>query len=887
MKTLPRNALRFLRWFCREDYLEEIEGDLMELFKKNCERSPGKARKKFIWDVIRHFRPEFIKSFETNYQPDSMGMYKNYFKIAFRNLLRKKGYSAINILGLSIGMACCLLIFQYVAFEYSFDRFHEHEKTLYRVLQAYARPGEDLDAGHSYTAQSLAPALEEGVPEILHFTRVHSENAIVSSGAQPERVFEEPGILYVDSLFLKMFTFPLLSGSIDRALEAGTALISELAAQKYFGTANPQGQVLEVTGSVDRSYRVTGVFRDVPANSHLQFDVLLPVGGLLRGENYSNEPEGGWSWNNFSTYVQLYPNVDQQVAEEKMTKVLLAHRGEALRQSGALAALHVQPLRDVHLNGEILGAVDIVMGSYRTVYFFIVIGLITLIIALVNYVNLATARAVNRSREVGVRKVVGAVRRQLVTQFLCESALTNITAAVLAVIMAVLLIPVVNDLAETRLTVGLWLSPRFWAAFLVTLLAGTLLAGLYPAFVLSSFRPAAVLKGKSGSFSGDLWLRRGLVVFQFAASIVLVSGTAIVYDQLSYMRRMDLGLDLEHVLTVQAPRILPEGTDRPAEMTTFLQELRRIPAVQQVAASSSLPGQGFNWNGASIRKATDDPANVIRGVATYIDTSFAALYGLQLVAGEAFGDITISDAEDAPWPVITNETAVKTLGFASPAEAVGEALNIGGHDARIVGVYADFNWSSAHQEQQNIVFGHTATGRHVSLRLATSDLSSAIADVQEVYHQLFPGNVFSYAFADQAFDQQYRNDQRFATLFSISAGMAIFIACLGLFGLAAFTAQQRTKEIGMRKVLGATVANIVALLSKDFLKLVIVGFLVAVPIAWYMMNQWLENFAYKIEIGAGIFLLAGLVAILIAVATVSWQSLKAAWANPVDSLRNE
>ena len=814
-------------------------------------------------------------------------MLGNYFKIALRNLLGKKGFSIINILGLSIGMMCCLLIFQFVSFEYSFDRFHQNERTIYRILQAYAAEGDPMDMGHSFTAQSLAPALDAKVPEILHVTRLHSDNAVISSQVRPGEVFEEDRILYADSSFLKMFTFPLVSGDMQNALQPGTVMISESAARKYFGSSEPEGQVLEVTGAIARSYRVSGVFRDVPANSHLQFHLLLPMEDLLRGENYRNEPEGGWSWNNFSTYVQLHPQANIGSTENKMTEAYLRYRGEIIREQGGRAAIHLQPLKDIHLNSEVAGAVDIATGSYRTVYFFLVVGLITLIIALVNYVNLATARAVNRSREVGVRKVVGARRGQLMIQFLCESTLMNLGAAIIAVALAGLLMPVVNDLAETQLSVAQWMSPRFWAAFLLTLVTTSLLSGLYPAFVLSSFRPAAMLKSKSGSFPAHLLLRRGLVVLQFAASIVLVAGTAIVYNQLGYMRSMDVGLDLDRVLTVAAPRVLPEGSDRAMLTSTFLQELRRLPGVGQVASSSSLPGQGFNWNGAAIRKTADDPASAIRGVATYIDTAFASVYGLELIAGSEFGDVTISEDEEAPWMVMINETAAKSLGFTSPAAAVNQALNIGGYDAQVIGVYKDFDWSSAHEARQSIVFGLTSTGMQISLQVSGSDLSSVIGSVQSLYQTHFPGNVFRHSFADEAFDQQYRNDQRFARLFTISAAMAIFIACLGLLGLVAFTAQQRRKEIGMRKVLGATVTNIVALLSHDFLKLVLAGFLLAVPVAWYIMNEWLQNFAYRIEISAGIFLLSGLVALIIALVTISWQSVQAALANPVDSLRND
>ena len=814
-------------------------------------------------------------------------MLRNYFKIAYRNLLSKKGFSLINIIGLSFGMTCCLLIFQYVAFEYSFDRFHERKDDIYRVLQAYAPKGDPLEMGHAYTAQSLAPALKEGVPEIAEISRVHSEDAVVSDQMHPEKVFEDDAILYVDAAFLKIFSFPLLSGNINNALKPGTALISESAARKYFGSDQVQGRALEISGNIEKTFTVTGVFKDVPANSHLQFGILLPMDDLLRGEDYSSEPEGGWSWNNFTTYILLHPDADRAAVKKKMTDIYLAHRGEILKQQGGKAAMNAQPLTDIHLNAEVSGAGNYVSGSYRTVYFFLVIGLITLVIALVNYVNLATARAVNRSREVGVRKAIGAKRGQLVLQFLAESALTNVAAAVLAMAFAAALIPVVNDIAETQLTVNLWMNPGFWMAFVLTVVAGTLFAGLYPAFVLSSFKPATVLKGKAVYLAAHLWLRRSLVVIQFAASIVLLAGTATVYNQLTYMRNMDLGLNLQQVLTVRSPRILPENTDRATITQTFLQELRRTPGVEQAAVSSSVPGTGFNWNGAAIRKATDDPSAAIRGVATYIDSTFAGLYGLKLVAGQEFADMTLSTDPNAPWPVILNETATRSLGYASSADAVDQLLDIGGYSARIIGVYRDFNWSSAHQAQQNIVFGPTTVGRQISIRLSAADASQVIRRVQGLYETVFPGNVFSYSFADEAFDRQYRNDQRFAKLFSIAAGMTIFIACLGLFGLVAFTAQQRTKEIGMRKVLGATVTSIVGLLGRDFLKLVLIGFILAVPATWYFMSEWLENFAYRTPISVDVLLLAGAVAMLIAMLTISWQSIKAAVANPVDSLRNE
>ena len=887
MTSPPRKPLAFLRWFCREDYLEEIEGDLTEVFRKEHTVEPRKAKLKFAWSVLRYLRPQFIKSFRNSYQPDSYSMYKNYFKIAYRNLVGNKGFSVINIIGLSIGMTCCLLIFQFVAFEYSFDRFHTNKENVYRLLQTYGQKGQPMDQGHAYTAQALAPAVKEGVPEIVGITRMSSDDAVLFDAKHPENVFEDDGLLYVDKDFLEMFTFPLVAGDVKRALQPGTILISESAAHKYFNTDNPMGEVLQVTGELEKSFTVTGVFKDVPTNSHLKFDVLLPIEDLLRESDYATEPEGGWSWNNFTTFIQVQPGADRAAVEKKMTGIYLRHRGEILAQRGGTGGINAQPLTDIHLNSEVSAAGNIVTGSYRTVYFFLVVGFITLIIALVNYINLATSRAVNRSREVGVRKAVGAKRNQLVAQFLSESALTNITAAVLALILAAVLMPVVNEMIETQLSLDLWMNPTFWMAFSLTILVSTLLAGLYPAFVLSSFKPATVLKGRSSYFGGHLWLRRSLVVIQFVASIVLVAGTATVFNQLNFMRDMDLGLNLEKVLTVHAPRILPENANRALVTETFIQQVNAIPGVVKAARSSSLPGKGFNWNGAAVRKSTQEPADAIRGVATYIDSTFAEVYGLTRVAGIEYKDVTWTNDPNAPWRVMINETTAKSLGYASSADAVDQLVFVGDYRAQIIGVYKDFNWSSAHEAQQNIVFGYTSSGRYISVKLSAAEATEVISKIRTQFEAQFPGNIFHYAFADESFDQQYKNDQRFAKLFSVASGMATFIACLGLLGLVAFTAQQRTKEIGMRKVLGASAINIVALLSKDFLKLVVVGFVVAVPITWYTMNQWLDNFAYREEVSIGVLAMAGGLAMLIALITVSWQSLKAALANPVKSLRSE
>lgn len=818
-------------------------------------------------------------------------MLKNYLKTAFRSMLRTKGYSFINLAGLAIGLTCCLIILQFVAFEFSFDRFHENEDDLYRVLQAYASGDEDMGLGGAFTGFALGPTLEQEVPEVLRATRMHPEfaGAVVSPVSDPIRVFEESEVLYTDPNFLKMFSFPLIAGSAE--MRPGTVLLTESAARRYFDAENPIGELLSWSGATERTYLIAGVLKDVPAASHLQFQFILPIEDLLTGsEQYVNEPENGWSYNNFATYLQLRPGTDVEAAEHKMTGIYLAHRADELREWGFRGALRAQPLRDVHLNADTEGEpLNAVLGSYRTVYFFMVIGIITLLIALFNYVNLATARALDRAREVGVRKTVGARQRQLIWQFLFESGLTNAAAAAVAVALAIALTPLVDNFAGVRLTTSLWADPVFWAAFSATLVLATLLAGLYPAFVLSSFRPIAVLKGTGGSSHGRVWLRKSLVVAQFGLSVALMGGTVVVYDQLTYMREMDLGLETDQIVTVTGPRVLSEGTDNASATGTLLQELRRLPGVRKAASSASIPGGRFNWMGASFYRAEEGPSSRREGVVAYIDTSFADLFGLTLVAGRELGANTLSDDddEDAPWPVMANEKTVRTLGFASPQEAVGRPIVIGDYEASILGVYADFNWSSAHEERQNIFFGYTPGGRHVSMHIDSADIAGTMAAVERVYERLFPGNVFNYTFMDEAFDRLYHTEERFARLFTLFAGLAVMIACLGLFGLASFTARQRTREIGVRKVLGASVSRLVGMLARDFLVLVAIATAIGLPVAYLLMQRWLGQFAYRVDIHPRLFVAVVLVTFFIATGTVAYQSIKTALADPVKSLQVE
>ncbi|MGH7494336.1 MAG: ABC transporter permease [bacterium] len=699
-------------------------------------------------------------------------MFKNYLKIAIRNLLRHKTYSGINIAGLAIGMACCLLILQFVAFELSFDTHHVKADRLFRVVRGMTQNGEFLGE-MVWTGYGEAPSYAEEVPGLAQFARVHvyfGEPVVALRGEQ-EKIFKENRAYFVDPALLSMFTVPLITGDRASALtQPKTLLISESVARKYFGNDDAVGKVLSVHGSyAEGDYAVVGVFEDVPPTSHLQYELLFPMQDLLATDRYQN-PASAWTNNNFYTYVEVSEGAEIADFEVKLTQSYTDHQRAGLESANRTAKMRLEPLHDIHLNGD-LAAPNTVTGNRKTVYFFSIVALLTFLIALINYVNLSTARALNRAKEVGVRKVVGANRPQLVAQFLFESALMNLAALALAVELSFALVPAVNRLAEVQLSDAIWTEASFWSTFLLVFGAGVLFSGLYPAFVLSGFKPVAALKSKADGFTSRFALRKVLVVGQFAASISLLAGMLVVYTQVNYMRSMELGLELDRVLVIKAPRVLRKELSRDATLNTLKQELRKVAGVEEVAESATVPGKGF------------------RGT--------------------------------------------------------------------------------------------------ISAKLSAGDLQGTIANAQELYETLFPGNPFEYFFADQEFDQLYKNDQRFASLFGVFAGLAILIACLGLLGLTTFTAQQRTKEVGIRKILGATAVSITALLSKDFVKLVLVANLVAWPIAWYAMNKWLQNFAYHVELGLTTFLLAAATALLIAFLTVSLQAIKAAMTNPIEALRYE
>lgn len=782
-------------------------------------------------------------------------MFRNYFRTAWRNLLNNKIFSAINIGGLAIGIAACLVILQYVGFEISYDRFHTDGPNIYRVTKEYYQDG--VLADHSaMTHTATGPSMKAAFPEVTGATTI---SYIYGSGVMSyeEVKFNEERVLFADSAFLSVFTFPLVKGEAAWMKEPNTALLTQSTARKYFGKADPVGKVIWLNKT--EQYTVRGVLKDIPANSHIKFDFVLSA-------KYDR------NWNNYDyyTYLQLVPGTD--------VKALEARFPAFVQQNGLDSAetkFVLQPLNDIHLYSNIRNETE-VNGNMRSVYFLLTIAMFILAIAWVNYVNLSTAKANKRAKEIGVRKVVGAGKGQLVKQFLTESFMINMIAAGLAVLLLIMVLPYYTQLTGRPLWVGGKVG--YWLVFAGIFLLGTFLSGFYPALVLSSFKPVAVLKGVSKSSGGQL-LRKTLVTIQFAASVILLIGTFTVFHQLQYMRKQDLGMNMEQVLVMIGPKM----TDA-TRKESFRDEMSRQKDVTSVAVSSNVPGKEI-WsanNAVRLGREEREGVNVKRII---LDEDFITTFKIPLLAGRNVSRARVADTDKS---AILNEAACRALGFKDPADAVNERIVTQGDTLDIVGVLKNFHQVSLQKNIEPIVFSTGSSyNSFYSLKINTKNLESVMGAVKTTYVRFFPNDPIEFFFLDDFFNRQYQADQQLGRIFFCASCLAILIACLGLFGLASFTITQRTKEIGVRKVLGASVSNIVLLLSGEFLKLVLISFTVSLPVAGYVMHLWLQDFAYRVTVAWWIFVLSGGIALLIAAVTVSFQAVKSALANPVKSLKTE
>ncbi|AQG81072.1 ABC transporter permease [Spirosoma montaniterrae] len=815
-------------------------------------------------------------------------MFRNYLKIALRTLRKQRGLTFINIFGLALGMACCLLIMLYVADELSYDRFHTKADRTYRLSLDVKFTG--IDGQMATVSDPLGPTLKQDYPQVEQFTRLHPRGNWQVKRAGTTMNIREQNILFADSTVFDVFTLPLIAGDPRRALNrANTLVISETAARRHFGNADPMGKTLTLDNRM--TFTITGVMRDIPPNSHVKADFLA----TMLNDEYN---WGQWLANNHYTYIVLKEGTDPAtfaknldvVTEKYVGPQLLGAMGISLvrfRQAGNRFRNIMMPITDIHLRSKHQGELT-PPGDIQYVYIFSAVALFILFIACINFMNLATARSAGRAREVGVRKVLGSERGQLMGQFMAESMLTTILAMGLALILVGMSLPLFNNLAAKQIDLNQLLRPQ-WLAILAffPLLVG-LLAGVYPAFFLSGFRPIQVLKGKminpvrGRGQLGDLSLRSGLVVFQFMMSVILIVGTLVIYRQITYIQNKNLGFRRDQVLIINDTYVLGKSTD------AFRQEVLRLPGVVSGSVSSFLPVPSNRSNTLFFPEGQVDQSKGVSIQNWNVDHEYIKTMGMQMVVGRDFARSFGSDSS----AILLNETAAKIFGGVK--NVLGKRI-VKFNDPSlknfrrytVIGVVKNFHYESLRKEIGALCLELTPDHNATTFRLRNADVPKLVGLIESKWKQMAPGQPFNYNFMDESFDQTYRAEQRIGTLALTFAVLAILIACLGLFGLATFTAEQRTKEIGIRKVLGASVASIVTLLSKDFLKLVLVAIVIASPVAWYAMHRWLADFAYRIEIEWWVFALAGMLAVGIALLTVSFQSIKAAVANPVKSLRSE
>jgi putative ABC transport system permease protein len=796
-------------------------------------------------------------------------MLQNYFKVALRTFLKNRSFSLINIAGLAIGISTCVLISLFVLDELSFDRFHANADRIYRVTELLHLPTEIRH--QTVTSPPMAPALERAFPEVLKTARLSFSSRTIS---YKNNRYPDTKLMYADSALFQIFSFPMIEGDPDKALiHPYSIVLTERAAKKYFGNEDPLNKIMALSDTL--TLTVTGVIKDIPANSHIQFDAAMSrstITAFLRGQ-----PEENWFNNGTYTYMLLPEDYNIHDLDAKIPAFLDKEMGADRKATGLYYDFVFQPLKSIHLHAESIYDIG-PKGNIKYVYTFTVIAILVLLIACANYINLATAKSVNRAKELGMRKVVGARKNQLAIQLLGESAMITLFAFVVAIALVSAALPAFNTLTGKTLNINVLAQPNVLGIIVSIFLLISLIAGGYPAMMMSSISPLRAMKEYARQGNSGGLVRKGLVVFQFTMSIILISATIVIFRQMDYMRSRNLGFQKEQMMQVNIPFKLQ------SKMETIKQELSKIPAVISTSSSNFSFGNGVS-NIALLPDGAAD--NEVTSEATIgVDADFIPNFGLDLLAGRNFQKGNISDDTSA---FIVNEAAVRQFNWGTPEAAIGKSMDWGlGKKGFVIGVIKDFNFNSLHSNIEPLVI-HIIPDwyNYITLRVEGNDMSGVITQAEQIWKQFESEDAFKYAFMDQDFDKLYKAEEQTRTIVGLLASLAIFIACLGLFGLAAFIAEQRTKEIGIRKVLGANVAGIIVLMSKDFLQLISVAFMLAVPIAWYAGTQWLTSFAFKTEIVWWIFAVAGGAAAGVALLTVSFQSIKASMMNPVKALRTE
>lgn len=813
----------------------------------------------------------------------------NNLKVSARNLVKRKGFTLLNIAGLAIGITCCLLIFHYVSYERSYDTFESDSDNIVRLrLDSYQQGQLAWKSATSYPA--FGPTMKKDFPEVEDFCRLIDWEGILAN-PKTNIKFKETKGYYADPSAIKMLGVQLTEGDANTALKSPDKIaISQTIAKKYFGNDEAIGKRFEVrSGNAPQAYglEVSAVFKDYPQNSHLVIDYLISYNTLQQELNSygdtSNSSETAWGWYDFYTYLQLKRGTDMQKFESKLPAFCARYidSRDWAKNNNIKTVVSTIPLKDIHLYSNYNQEAE-VNGSGEAVSFLFLIALFIIGIAWVNYINLSTARSVERAKEVGVRKVMGASRGELIRQFLSESFILNLIALILSLALFLLLLRPFDMFTERAGSAFYTMDSKYWLIFLLMFFGGTFLSGLYPAFVLSGYQPVTVLKGVFKNTAGGVLLRKGLIITQFVISVVLIAGTIIVYKQVQFMRDQKLGANISQTLVLQGAESINDSLYSNV-FQPFKTELLKVPGVRSVTASSSVMGKEIYWtNGIKRLDIPESKSNTMYHLG--IDYDFIPSYDMKIIAGRNFS----RDFKTDDRAVMLTETGVKQLGFKNAEEAINKKLRRNNDTLTVVGVVASYHHQGLQKPLDPMIILLTPNVRqYYSVKLEGKNAQQMLAAIQNKWDRFFPSDPFNYFFLDDFFDQQYKADILFGKVFGLFAMLGIIIACFGLLGLSVYNVLQRTKEIGIRKVLGASEQSILVLLSKDFMKLVMIALVVAIPVGWFLMNKWLQNYAYRTDIAWWIFAIAGGLALLIALVTISVQAIKAALSNPVKSLRTE
>lgn len=861
----PKLANRILRWFCREDLLEDIEGDISEIFFKQIRNnSYRKASIYYTWNVLRYFRWGNLRKPNLNKQVNVLGMYKNYIKISLRSMARYKGYTMLNVLGLTVGLTSFILTTLYVQNELAYDRFHKNGDNIYRLLIVNNTSG---NTGNE-TAGPWAPAMTKELPGVDNFVRIISFGRSLFSVGD-KQFYESNGVL-VDSSYFDFFNTTFLYGDQSQSLvKPFSMVLSESLAVKYFGQDNPIGKIIKLDSR--REYTVTGVYKIEQKPTNFKFDYLASF------DSHDNWFKTDWVIQNYTSFLILNPNSQINDIENKFTPWLNSHLPEGEETD---LGIHLQPLRDVHLYSGFGSQPD----NIRNIYIFAAIGTFILLIAIINFINLVTAQSSRRAKEVGIRKVIGARKSQLMNQFLSEAIILVIISIFVAAVIVTITLPFFNILSGKQLQFDIINNPQILITlFIITVITG-LLAGTYPSFVLTRYKPVDVFKGKLSFFNHKQLLSKVLIIVQFSLSIILVSSTLIVFKQLNYIQNKKLGFEKDHVLMVPLQNV--RGLTKIEALTNqFLQNQN----VLSISASASRLGGG-DWGMPFKYEGSKDEQPMFNRFMV-IDDKYLETLGVRLLEGRNFSSDITSDKENS---YLVNQAFVDATGWEDP---IGKTVQMPRRnndgtttwvDGNVIGVVEDFNYRSLHTAISPIVLGFKPDWMSLLyVKTSGENVQSTITDLNNKWRNFVSDLPFDYSFLDQSFNDLYTKEQQLSKMVTLFSGIAIFLACMGLFSLSAFMAEQKTKEIGLRKIMGASISSIIFLFSKGFLILVLISIIIATPIAWYYNYKWLDSFAYRIDPDIFLFGFAGLSAMVIAFITVSLQSLKIAYANPVDSLRQE